>query len=277
MTQEQVEYLGNQNYNNSHGNSNGNSRWRNNSGSNWRRNQNQSLFKNSGQGSGEKKDRFEEMMAQFLERDDRRQQKNAAKFKEHDTMIQSQGVALQNVERHVREIVEMLKSRKEGSLPSNTDANPGHSRQFAKTVTIRSGRGAETPRPVVDDDDEPVNEEIEIEANPSKVQERQSKANTAQLEDTARNATKMPVREYKPPFPYLGRLKREKEGGHYQKFLNMLRPLHINIPFVKALSSMPKYAKYLKDMLTNKTKLEALSTMVMNERCSAVIEPSLAQ
>ncbi|KAI3815253.1 hypothetical protein L1987_14914 [Smallanthus sonchifolius] len=57
----------------------------------------------------------------------------------------------------------------------------------------------------------------------------------------------------------------------------MLRQLHIHIPFVKALSSMPKYAKYLKDMLTNKTKLEALSTMVMNERYSAVIEPSLPQ
>ncbi|KAI3815252.1 hypothetical protein L1987_14913 [Smallanthus sonchifolius] len=62
MTQEQVEYLGYQNCNNSYGH---------------------------------------EMMDQLLERDERRYQENVVKFKEHDTMIQSQGVALQNLERHV--------------------------------------------------------------------------------------------------------------------------------------------------------------------------------
>ncbi|KAI3775870.1 hypothetical protein L1987_45626 [Smallanthus sonchifolius] len=251
MTQEQVEYLGNQICNNSYGNSG----WRNNPGSNWRSNQNQSLFQNSGQGSREKKDRFDEMMAQLLEHYERRYQESAAKFKEHDTMIQSQRVALQNLERHVGEIAEMMKSRKEGNLPSNTDTNPGHSRQFAKAVTTRSGQGAETPRPVVDDEDEPVDEEIEIQADPGKVHERRSPGSPAQPEDSTKKATETPVREYKPPFPYLGRHRREKEGSHYQRFLSVLRKLHINIPFVEALSSMPKYAKYLKDMLTNKTKL----------------------
>ncbi|GJX72868.1 reverse transcriptase domain-containing protein [Tanacetum coccineum] len=34
---------------------------------------------------------------------------------------------------------------------------------------------------------------------------------------------------------------------------------------------MPKYAKYLKSLLTNKSRLEEACTMTMNERCSAVL------
>ncbi|XP_076959261.1 uncharacterized protein LOC143635272 [Bidens hawaiensis] len=35
---------------------------------------------------------------------------------------------------------------------------------------------------------------------------------------------------------------------------------------------MPKYAKFLKDVLTNKRKLEELSHVTLNEECSAVLQ-----
>ncbi|KAK9050876.1 hypothetical protein SSX86_030154 [Deinandra increscens subsp. villosa] len=40
---------------------------------------------------------------------------------------------------------------------------------------------------------------------------------------------------------------------------------------------MPKYAKFLKDLLTNKRKLEELSTVTLNEECSAVLQNKLPQ
>ncbi|XP_021980186.1 uncharacterized protein LOC110876319 [Helianthus annuus] len=55
----------------------------------------------------------------------------------------------------------------------------------------------------------------------------------------------------------------------------MLKKLHVNIPFVEALSKMPKYAKFLKDLLTNKKKLEDLSTVTLSEECSAVLQNKL--
>ncbi|GJZ79088.1 DNA-directed DNA polymerase [Tanacetum coccineum] len=64
---------------------------------------------------------------------------------------------------------------------------------------------------------------------------------------------------------------KEKEEAQQQKFLDNLRQLHINIPFIEALVQMPKYAKYLKNLLTNKSKLEEACTVMMNERCSAVL------
>ncbi|GJY54607.1 DNA-directed DNA polymerase, partial [Tanacetum coccineum] len=71
------------------------------------------------------------------------------------------------------------------------------------------------------------------------------------------------------PFP--NRLRKEKEEAQQQKFLENLRQLHINIPFIEALVQMPKYVKYLKNLLTNKSKLEEACTVMMNERCSVVL------
>ncbi|XP_021999383.1 uncharacterized protein LOC110896227 [Helianthus annuus] len=47
--------------------------------------------------------------------------------------------------------------------------------------------------------------------------------------------------------------------------MEMLKKLHVNIPFVEALAKMPKY---------NKKKLEDLST-VLSEECSAVLKKKL--
>ncbi|GJZ65543.1 hypothetical protein Tco_0622239 [Tanacetum coccineum] len=50
-----------------------------------------------------------------------------------------------------------------------------------------------------------------------------------------------------------------------------LKQLDINIPFIEALVQLPKYVKYLKSLLTNKSRLKEACTETMNERCSAVL------
>nr|GEU45020.1 putative reverse transcriptase domain-containing protein [Tanacetum cinerariifolium] len=64
---------------------------------------------------------------------------------------------------------------------------------------------------------------------------------------------------------------KEKEEAQQRKFLENLKQLHINIPFTEALTQMPKYAKFLKGLLSNKTRLEEAYTVTMNERCSTVL------
>ncbi|GJZ34451.1 hypothetical protein Tco_0580268 [Tanacetum coccineum] len=49
------------------------------------------------------------------------------------------------------------------------------------------------------------------------------------------------------------------------------KQLNINLPFIEALAQMPKYAKFLKGLLTNRARLEEACTITMNERCSAVL------
>ncbi|GKE52547.1 hypothetical protein Tco_1487703, partial [Tanacetum coccineum] len=79
------------------------------------------------------------------------------------------------------------------------------------------------------------------------------------------------VESYVPPILFPGKLKREKEKEQFRKFFENLQQLSINIPFVEALEQMPKYAKFMKDLLINKAKFEETSKVTLNERCSAVL------
>lgn len=55
----------------------------------------------------------------------------------------------------------------------------------------------------------------------------------------------------------------------------MIKQLHINIPLVQAFSQIPKYAKFMKLLLTNRKKLEESSTVSLGESCSAIIQRKL--
>ncbi|GKC39771.1 reverse transcriptase domain-containing protein [Tanacetum coccineum] len=53
--------------------------------------------------------------------------------------------------------------------------------------------------------------------------------------------------------------------------------LHFNISFAEALAQMPKYAKMLKDLLTNKEKHLELANTPLNENCSTVLLKNLLE
>ncbi|XP_020263123.1 uncharacterized protein LOC109839099 [Asparagus officinalis] len=80
---------------------------------------------------------------------------------------------------------------------------------------------------------------------------------------------------YKPPLPFPQRLAKAKLEKQFGNFLEILKKLHINIPFTEAISQMPSYAKFLKEILSNKRKLKEYETMVLIEECSAIIQNKL--
>ncbi|EEF35670.1 conserved hypothetical protein [Ricinus communis] len=86
---------------------------------------------------------------------------------------------------------------------------------------------------------------------------------------------KSPVREHQPPVPYPARLRQDKVDKQYSKFLDLFKQLKINLPFVEAISQMAKYAKFLKEILSNNRKLEDLGQVVLNEECSAILQNKL--
>ncbi|KAJ0714148.1 putative retrotransposon gag domain, aspartic peptidase domain superfamily [Helianthus annuus] len=214
-----------------------------------------------------------DMLSQILAGQNTQKAENEKRFREydgrftrHESELKSQKASMQAIENQVGQIAKMLSARQQGGLPSNTEPNPNAT---AKAITLRSGKTAQAIPPAVSEkpvDDEEVDEEIEAES-PGEVQQRRVPASTAR--------PKEPVREYVPPVPYPGRLKKQKMEEHYGKFLELFKQLHINLPFVEALAQMPKYAKFLKDILSNKKKLEELSQVTLNEECSAVLQNKL--
>ena len=79
------------------------------------------------------------------------------------------------------------------------------------------------------------------------------------------------VQAYKPPIPFPQRLQKSKLDDQFFKFLNMFKKIEINIPFVEALTQMPHYAKFMKDILSKKRKFDEEAMVSMSATCSVVI------
>ena len=75
-----------------------------------------------------------------------------------------------------------------------------------------------------------------------------------------------------PPVPFPQRLKKRKDEENFNKFLEMFKKIQINIPFTKAIAQIPSYAKYLKEIVSRKKKMEEKATIALTEECSAIIQ-----
>ncbi|KAJ9129832.1 hypothetical protein P3X46_035238 [Hevea brasiliensis] len=73
-----------------------------------------------------------------------------------------------------------------------------------------------------------------------------------------------------PPLPFPQRFQKAKLDKQFGKFLEVLKSLHVTIPFTDALAQMPSYAKFLKDILSNKKKLEEFETVALTEESTSV-------
>ncbi|GJX50413.1 reverse transcriptase domain-containing protein [Tanacetum coccineum] len=140
--------------------------------------------------------------------------------------------------------------RPQGALPSNTIPNP---REDVKVITTRSGMtlartSIPTPNPSsssskeVERDPETTMDQVHISSSESTVRVPSSVVQPAPASKTNEIPERNP---HQPPIPYPS-------------------------SFAKALAQMPKYAKMLKDLLTNKEKLLKLANTPLNENCLAV-------
>ncbi|KAL2525879.1 Aspartic peptidase [Abeliophyllum distichum] len=141
-----------------------------------------------------------------------------------------------------RQIAAALSGRTQGTLPSNTETNP---KEQVKAITTMSR--AQLP-------------EIHVTRHESPKQ--------------LVKAT-VPVNAYIPPIPFPQRLQKSKLDKQFAKFLKIFKKLNINIPFVDAIAQMPSYTKFMKEILSNKRKLEEHETVMLTEECSALLQNKL--
>nr|GEW24805.1 reverse transcriptase domain-containing protein [Tanacetum cinerariifolium] len=111
------------------------------------------------------------------------------------------------------------------------------------------------------DDSEDEADEVEKEAEP--------------LPKKLTHADSPPLKAYKPKIPYPQRLHIEKMKAQYAKFLDMIKEVRINVPLVDVLANMPNYGKFLKDLVSNKSKMEQIFVAFLTKECSAILQNKL--
>jgi len=77
-----------------------------------------------------------------------------------------------------------------------------------------------------------------------------------------------PLPKITPPFPQ--RLKKKNEDEMFKNCLSVFKTLSINLPPVEALLEMPRYAKFMKELVTKKRSLD-FETIEVSYSCSAII------
>ncbi|XP_020270799.1 uncharacterized protein LOC109845984 [Asparagus officinalis] len=149
-------------------------------------------------------------------------------------------------------------SRPSGMFPGQPETNPKGS---INAITLRSGK--ELVGPMMRNDHKDVVDESE------KLVSSEKEHSSEQVE---RYVAPLP---YKPPLPFPQRQVKAKLEKQFGKFIEILKKLHINIPFVEVISQMPSYAKFLKEILSNKRRLEEYETVALTQECSDIIQNKL--
>ncbi|XP_073061693.1 uncharacterized protein [Primulina eburnea] len=170
--------------------------------------------------------------------------------------------SIQNLGTQITQIatsVSKLEAQNSGKLPSQTVANP---KENASAMVLRSGKQIDQKNtsPTKNTEEKSTNEEIEGES------EKEPKVNSKSFSSTISNAVV-------PPFP--SRLEKSKKMDYEKEVLETFRKVEINIPLIDAIKQIPRYAKFLKDLCTNKRRFKSDEKVSVGESVSAVIKKSL--
>ncbi|XP_010245491.1 PREDICTED: uncharacterized protein LOC104589022 [Nelumbo nucifera] len=83
------------------------------------------------------------------------------------------------------------------------------------------------------------------------------------------------LKSYKPPLHFPKIFLKANLDKQFAKFLEVFQKLHINILLLDAISQMPSYAKFLKEIISNKRKLEEFEMVKLNEEYSTILQNKL--
>ncbi|XP_074300738.1 uncharacterized protein LOC141632049 [Silene latifolia] len=182
-----------------------------------------------------------------------------------------------NLETQVGQILNTLttQSTQGGSLPSH--AIPPPTKEQAKAVSLRNGRelveapkapNKSRPLPIVHEVEDVIEDKIEVVGE-------HGKASTPEKE-----RINEPLPEYEPQAPFPSalndtRIIDKKTSSLYDIF----RKVKVNIPLLDLLSSVPKHAKFLKELCTTKraNKAKGMKKVRASEHVSAMFQKCLPQ
>ncbi|XP_023764839.2 uncharacterized protein LOC111913346 [Lactuca sativa] len=189
-------------------------------------------------------------------------------MKNQQALLRNQQASILNIDKQLGQLATQFNERAPGGLPGNTEQNPRGA--HIQAIATRSGKIITHLTPI--DRNEPEAEQEGQEENKDNKSGRSPRrgGSATAWQDSEEKNTK-PAKTYRPPLAFPSRAIQEKHVEDYRKFLDHIKSLEINIPFLEALVEMPKYAKFLKDLLTNRKKMEGLSKVVLNETCSAAM------
>ncbi|XP_019252899.1 PREDICTED: uncharacterized protein LOC109231714 [Nicotiana attenuata] len=172
---------------------------------------------------------------------------------------------MRNLERQMGHLASAQNTRPVGALPNDTEANPKAS---LNAVSLRNGRQLEEVQ-------SKKRKQVNFDEMPATIESTSEKSKESEKPTGEAVAEQPPPLAARPPPPFPQRLQKVKDNAAYKKFLDILKQVQINIPLFDILQEVPKYAKYIKDIVANKRRLTEFETVALTGECSSRIQGKL--
>ncbi|KAA3484988.1 bromodomain-containing protein [Gossypium australe] len=167
---------------------------------------------------------------------------------------------LTKLEDQMSQLINMMgniKRKIDTGIPSNMEDNPQREgKEHVKAIALQSGKVLSSPETtssetIVEKSDEP--QEVLLEAK----DEPESKEVITPVVGTEKEITKDFVGTR---FPFPSRLEEKKKwnDNEFVSFPNLSKTLNVNLPLIELVEKVPKYAKFLKEMIASVRKLSVI-------------------
>ncbi|KAJ9535149.1 hypothetical protein OSB04_un001772 [Centaurea solstitialis] len=173
------------------------------------------------------------------------------------TRLEAMSTHNKMIETQIAQLAQQIANsvRPQGQLPGQPEPNP---RAQMNAITLRDGK-------ILKEVERKTRNVVSHGGNGG-VSKANEGENVVQAGDPpVESSVKKPTHVPNVPFP--ARLAKAKLEAKLGKFLEMMKQLHINIPFMDAITEVSTYAKFLKDLISTKRR----SRILLSEECSALI------
>ncbi|XP_070046227.1 uncharacterized protein [Nicotiana tomentosiformis] len=180
----------------------------------------------------------------------------------HDESIKELGTYFRSVEKQVGHLAILMSERALGTLPVDTERNP---KDIVNVVTLRSEKELKDITPIQKD------------MRHKKESGEQLKNGVEKKKEGKSRREKHEASKHMPALPFPQKLSREIMDKQFERFIDVLKQVHVNLPFIEVLSQMPTYAKFLKEILTKKRKIKDTLVVKLTDNYSAILQNKLPQ
>ncbi|XP_023734714.1 uncharacterized protein LOC111882581 [Lactuca sativa] len=178
------------------------------------------------------------------------------------TILRNQQASILNIEKQLGQLAHQVNKKRPGELPSKTENNP----RMENVNAITSSYG-----------------EIFIPLTPAqkvstKVQTKKTEESSATKPNRTRrvplmestspcpyNKSVVSLKPYMPPLPFPIRAIPDEKVKAYRSFMEHVKALQVNVPFIETMLQTPKYLNLLKGLFAARKDMAEVAELVLNE------------
>ena len=171
--------------------------------------------------------------------------------------------SLKNLETQIGQLALNLSNQMKDAFRSDTKKNP----KDCMAMKLRSGKYLEEK---TEKDESNKGEE-----GPDNAETLEKERKKEQM--SGEEGSKKKTQNNLPAVPFPQRLQKSKIEEQFARFLKTFQKLEISMPFTEVVTQMPLYAKFLKDILSKKRKIDEEGIVNLTATCSVVIKRDLPE